>query len=183
MTPSRLTDKNDIKILILHLLRAVSYPLEFHHINDMVLQDDFVGGFDFYQCFAELCDTGNIQEFTLDDNTTAYQITDQGRQVADTLASSLMPYIRTRSEKSALRYLDFEKRKVIIKSVATPRDDKRFDLACTLVENGVTMMDLKLIVDSCERVVKMREVFRDRPEHVYRCLLAVMTGEVDYLLM
>ncbi|MCL2213286.1 MAG: DUF4364 family protein [Oscillospiraceae bacterium] len=180
---SRLKEKNDIKILILHLLGAVSYPLEFHHINDMVLQDDFVGGFDFYQCFAELCDSGNIAKITGEEGVALYEITPQGRDVAQTLSSSLLPYIRQRSEKSALRYLDFQKRKVNIKSVATPRDDGKFDLFCSLEENGISLMELKLVVATSERVVKIRETFRDRPEHAYRCLLAVMTGEMDYLLM
>ena len=57
---SQLRDKNDIKIFILYLLRHIGYPLDFVSINDIVVQDGYVGYFDFAECFAELLETGNI---------------------------------------------------------------------------------------------------------------------------
>jgi len=59
---SQFRDKNDIKIFILYLLRHIGYPLDFVSINDIVVQDGYVGYFDFVECFAELLETGNILE-------------------------------------------------------------------------------------------------------------------------
>ena len=49
-----LTDKFEIKIFILYLLKNIKEPLEFSTINDIVVQDGFVNYFDFAICFAEL---------------------------------------------------------------------------------------------------------------------------------
>ena len=57
---SQLRDKNDIKIFILYLLRHIGYPLDFVSINDIVVQDGYVGYFDFAECFAEMLDDGLI---------------------------------------------------------------------------------------------------------------------------
>jgi hypothetical protein len=139
-----------------------------------------VGGLDFFECFAQLRDTNNIEEIT-NDGKTRYQISAQGREVAETLSSDLLPHIRTRSLKSGLRYLSFKERSVKLKTDSHKRDDGKYDLLCSLNENGTIIMEIKLLVDNIERVNKMKEVFRDRPEHVYKCMLAVLTGEADYL--
>ena len=76
-----LKDKNDIKIFILYLLGSVGYPLDFNTISDIVVQDDFVGYFDFAECFAELVDCGNIEIIHAEPNDL-YRITPNGRLVA-----------------------------------------------------------------------------------------------------
>ena len=57
-----LRDKNDIKIFILYLLKNLKYPLDFNTISDIVVQDEFVNYFDFAECFAELLDSGTIEQ-------------------------------------------------------------------------------------------------------------------------
>ena len=47
-----LTDKFEIKIFILFLLKNIKEPLEFSMINDIVIQDGYVNYFDFAICFA-----------------------------------------------------------------------------------------------------------------------------------
>ena len=42
-----LTDKFEIKIFILFLLKNIKEPLEFSMINDIVIQDGYVNYFDF----------------------------------------------------------------------------------------------------------------------------------------
>ena len=50
----------DIKVFILYLMKNVGEPLEFTTVNDIVLQDEFVGYFDFAFCFSDLLDAGAI---------------------------------------------------------------------------------------------------------------------------
>ena len=57
-----LTDKFEIKIFILFLLKNIKEPLEFSMINDIVIQDGYVNYFDFAICFAELLENGQILE-------------------------------------------------------------------------------------------------------------------------
>ena len=113
---SQLRDKNDIKIFILHLLRHISYPLDFVSINDIVVQDGFVGYFDFVECFAELLETGNVLELPVGEvGEELYEITPQGAIVAETLDSRILPSIREKSLKSAMRFLSFRERGAKVK--------------------------------------------------------------------
>ncbi len=104
-----LKDKNDIKIFILYLLGSVGYPLDFNTISDIVVQDDFVGYFDFAECFAELVDCGNIEIVHAEPNDL-YRITPNGRLVAEQLQSNILGMMREKSLRSAMRLLSFKSR-------------------------------------------------------------------------
>lgn len=176
-----LKDKNDIKIFILYLMRHINYPLEFSNINDIVVQDGVVGYFDFAECFAELLDTGNVAEIKVK-NTDMYIITDRGIQVADSLESRLLGMLKEKSLKSALRLLDFKKRGSEIRCSYEPTDDGRYRFNCYIKESGVELLSLSIYLDTQAQAEKMKYNFDDRPETVYRGILALLSGEVNYLI-
>ncbi len=177
-----LKDKNDIKIFVLYLMRNVGYPLDFSNINDIVLQDGFVGYFDFAECFAELLDTGNVCELkSCDGEEALYEITEQGKCVADSLQSELMMMIRERSLKSALQLLSFKKRGAKISFISEKNGGGGFDVTCKITEAGSELLNMKLKVDNQKELDRMEHSFRDRPEYIYRGILSLMTGEADYL--
>ncbi len=176
-----LKDKNDIKIFILYLMRNIGYPLDFANINDVVVQDNLVNYFDFAECFAELLETGNVQEIKID-GEDMYMITERGIHVVDNLESNLLSTIREKSLKSALRLLSFKKRGANIHCEATQRSDGKYEMQFTVVEGKEELMKLSLLLDNPSQVEKMRYNFHDRPETVYRGILALVSGEVNYLL-
>ncbi|MBE6631209.1 MAG: DUF4364 family protein [Ruminococcaceae bacterium] len=176
-----LKDKNDIKIFILYLMRHINYPLDFANINDIVVQDGVVGGFDFAECFAELLDTGNVAEIKMNGNDL-YLITDRGIQVADNLESRLLGMLKEKSLKSALRLLDFKKRGSEIKCSYEEQEDGRYRFDCYIKEKGKTLFDVSVYLDTKAQAEKMKYNFNDRPEIVYRGILALLSGEVNYLI-
>lgn len=176
-----LKDKNDIKIFILYLMRNIGYPLDFPNINDIVVQDGFVNYFDFAECFAELLDMGNIEEVKVD-GEDRYIITERGIHVADNLESNLLSTLREKSLKSALRLLSFKKRGANIRCEVEQSGDGRYVLQCAISEGKEQLMQLRVLVDSLNQMEKMRYNFNDRPETVYRGILALLSGEVNYLL-
>lgn len=177
-----LKDKNDIKIFILYLLRHINYPLDFSNINDIIVQDEFVSYFDFADCFAELLDTGNIEEIKNEEGENLYKITEKGIHVADALQSNLLGMIRTKSLKSALRLLSFKQSGAKVVCHSEDADDGSYLLTCGIEENGSTLLELKIAVDEKNSLEKMKYTFKDHPEVVYRGVLALLTGEVKYLI-
>ena len=176
-----LKEKNDIKIFILYLMRHVSYPLEFSDINDIVVQDGLVNYFDFVACFAELLETGNIEEIR-EDGSEKYRVTAQGSEVADSLESNLLITIRDKSLKNALRLLSFKKRGANLRCTGGLREDGRYDICCSILERNEEMMSVSLVLDNEQQYEKMKANFYDKPEIVYRGILALLSGEVNYLL-
>ncbi|MBR2473686.1 MAG: DUF4364 family protein [Clostridia bacterium] len=178
---AQLREKNDIKIFILYLMRHVGYPLDFSNINDIVLQDGIVNYFDFAECFAELIDAKNIEELT-EGEETLYAITEQGKSVSDSLQSDLMMMIREKSLKSALRLLDFKKKGLASKYTWEPLPDGRYLFNCRITERKADIMNVTLTVDNKKMLDRMLYNFDNKPETVYRGLLSVLTGEINYLL-
>ena len=182
---SQLREKNDIKIFILYLLRHIGYPLDFVSINDIVVQDGYVGYFDFAECFAELLETGNIVELadpTGEGKDEMYEITPQGIIVADSLDSRLLSSIREKSLKSALRFLSFRERGAKVKFDFRPMAGGRFACNCIIQEKDEELMNVELILESSNQLERIRHNFYERPEVVYKGILAVLTGEVNYLI-
>jgi hypothetical protein len=175
-------EKNDIKIFILYLMRNIGYPLEFTELNDVVMRDGVVGYFDFVMCLGELVDSKNIEKIRDENGTELYSITAQGIRVSDTLESEIGISIREKSLKSAMRMLDFKKKGIKSGCTSSVLPDGRFLFECYISERGQDTVRVSLTVDNKRTPDRMIYNFDNNPEGVYKGLLSVMTGELDYLM-
>lgn len=178
---TRLYDENEIKIFVLYLMHNIGRPLEYGDINDIVMQDGFVGGLDFADCFADLLENGNVIE-RRSDGKTVYSVSDRGVQIVENLQGDIMNYVKTKGLKSALRMLDFKNRGAKIETSFEARTDGRFDLTCSIVDSGQMSMEVKIVAENAAQLELMRHQFRENPEQVYKGMLALLTGEIDYLI-
>lgn len=192
-----LKEKNDIKIFILYLLKNLNYPLDFNTISDIVVQDEFVSYFDFAECFAELLDTETIEMLRISDgivepgigengrpeNKSEYfKITEKGIVVVEQLQSNLLGIIKEKSLKSAMRLLSFKQRGADLKCTHTLREDGKYDLHCEVIENFEPVLQINLVVENEDLLHKMVENFNEHPEVAYRGVLAVLSGDINYLV-
>lgn len=175
------TDEHEIQIFILYLLKNVNRPLYFSELNDVVLQDGLVNYVDFATNLGKLVKTGNVDTRILSDGVI-YSISEKGRHVADTLESGIMGYIRTKSLKSALRYLSFKDTGTSISVKKEARDDGRFDMTFTITQKDSVPLSVSLIVDNDYQARQMDYNFRNQPETVYRSIISLLAGDADYFL-
>jgi hypothetical protein len=177
------TDPNDIKVFILYILKNMSRPVTYIELNDMVLQDELVSYVDFAECLAQLVATGNVRSgLSSDRRQQLYEITPQGKSVAEALESNIMGYIRTRSLKSALRYLSFKDSGTSISVKQQKREDGRVDMTFTVAKKDEIPMNISLIVDNDYQASVMEYNFRNQPETIYRSVLSLLAGDAGYLL-
>ena len=170
----------NVKIFVLYLMENINYPLDFVTLNDIVMQTDYIMYLDFAEAFNEMLDGDLIVELN-DKEEKEYAITEKGRYVARELKSDILPSILDRSLTAALRYLDFKKRGVVAKCRTEKTDDGRYSVTCTFTEKGVLIFSQTLIVDTEIRAVEMRDNFNERPETIYRGVIALMAGNVNFL--
>jgi hypothetical protein len=146
------------------------------------MQNDYVMYLDFAMAFHEMLDSGLIVEDGKDERGEAlYSVTRKGTMVAEQLRSDILPAVLDQSMTSALRYLDFQRRGVSVDCTTERRADNTFDVIFTLKEKDKTIFETKLNVDSEYRAHQMRKTFRDRPDVIYRGVVALLSGKVDYL--
>ena len=180
---SNIGSMNNVKIFVLYLMHNIGYPLDFVTINDIVMQTDYIMYLDFAVAFHEMLDSGLICENGKEETGEAlYSVTHKGMVVAEQLRCDLLPSILDKSLACALRYLDLKRRGVVVDCTSQKRSDQTFDVSLTIKEKSKTILTATINVDSEYRSKQMRENFRDRPDVIYRGLIALLTGKVDHLI-
>lgn len=171
---------NNVKIFVLYLMKNINYPLDFVTINDIVMQTDYVMYLDFAVAFNSLLDSGLVEKLE-EDGEEKYRVTDNGAIVASELKSDILSSILDKSLAAALRYLDFKKRGVVIKFDIEKTDGGKYRIDTGFFENGECMFSQMILVDSLDRAKRMKENFYERPEALYRGVLALLSGNVNYI--
>lgn len=177
---ARIMAKRNVKIFVLFLMENINYPLDFVSINDIVMQTDYVLYLDFAESFDEMLDADLI-ECTEKDGEKYYSVTRKGSLVARELHSDILSSILDKSLEAAFRYLDFKKRKIEARCSSERRADGRFDLTCTLYEKKEKIFETTIVVDTENRVERMKEQYMERPDVIYRGMTALLTGRMSYL--
>ena len=177
---SSIGDKRDVKIFILYLMENINYPLDFLTINDIVMQTDYVMYLDFAEAFDELL-TSDLVRFVEEDGEKYYYVSEKGRIVARELNSTLLSTVLDKSLEAAFRYLDFKRRGVEARCEYMQRADRKFDLTLTLYEKREKIFETTMVVDSEYRARQMKSRYLDRPDVVYRGVVALLTGKMEFL--
>lgn len=183
MASSAIGSKRNVKIFVLYLMENINYPLDYATLNDIIMQTDYVMYLDFAESFYEMKDMGLILEVPgEDENTPMFTVSEKGKHVARELNSDILTSILDKSLSAALRYLDFKKRGVEAKATITKRDDGRYEIECMMLEKREVIYSTMVVVDTLQRAERMKENFYGRPEGIYKATLALLAGNVNFLL-
>ncbi len=189
-------DKRAVKIFVLYLLENIGYPMELCTVSDIVMKSDYVLYLDFAEAFNEMLDAGLIEEVSLEGSPDGdgegspegsapagpfYAVSAKGRVVAEGLRSDILPSILDKALAAAMKYLDFSRRGISAECEITGAADGGYDIRCRLTEKKRTLMSVDLHVDSMNRAVRMKKVFEERPEVVFRGVNALLSGNVSFL--
>ena len=180
---SPIGSKKNVKIFILYLMENIGYPLDYVTLNDIIMQTDFVMYLDFAECFNEMMDMGLILKVDgEDEKTPKYMVSEKGSLVARELNSDILSSILDKSLAAALRYIDFKKRGIQTKCIIEKRADGKYDFTCKMIEKKQEIFSTTVTVDTLIRAEKMRENFLSRPEGIYKATIALLAGNVNFLL-
>ena len=76
---------------------------------------------------------------------------------------------------------DYIRRKITVDCTSEALPDHTHDVTVIIKEQDKVILKTTVNVDSAERSRQMRQTFRSRPEVIYRGIMALMCGKVDYL--
>ncbi len=201
--PDTFHSPQQVKVFILYLLEKIGYPIDYNDLVTIVIQDRYVDYFDFVTYFHELLDEGHIRvaedideelapEITpvvspsakkdLPPDQAKYEVTDTGRMIAKGLADDLLlAAVREKSYISAMRHLSLEKRGAVTNYNIETVGDGTYIFHCNIKDRDGLAFDLALRADSYMQVSRMRMNFEDKPDVVLRGIVALVTGNVNYL--
>lgn len=175
-----LKDKTDIKIFILYLLMNMERPVDLATLNDIVVQDDFVGQFDFMDCFYELCETDAIIKTSVD-GTECYAISEDGRMATEALQSDLLKTIREKGLRSAKRMLSYRAEGKKSESTVIKMEDGRYRLECSIRNRDGVYMQTSVVLPTKRDAELMKYNFDDRADLVYKGIMSLLSGDMNYL--
>ena len=172
----------NVKIFVLYLMQNINYPLDYVTLNDIVMQNDYVMYIDFAEAFHEMLDADLIEICEHNEaGDPLYMVTNKGRIVATELRSEILTSLLDKSLECALRYLDFKKRGIKISCKVEKREDGRYDVICIIKEKNDVIMQNSVVVDSLNRAKRMEDNFRDHPEVVYKGVMALLSGNINFI--
>lgn len=192
--PETFHSPQQVKVFILYLLEKIGYPLDYNDLATIVIRDGYVDYFDFVTYFHELLEAGHISRVPKDEEEDAerkeipvdrdsYLVTETGRMIAKGLSDDLLlAAVREKSYISAMRHLSLEKRGAVVKHDIEQVGDGSYVFHCSINDCDGLAFNLAIRADSYMQVSRMRMNFEDKPDVVYRGIVALVTGNVNYLL-
>lgn len=172
----KLSDKLEIKIFILYLMKKIGSPMTFEEINDVVVCDGVVTYIEFADAFADMLDDALVSQ----DDSGNYTVTQRGAAVLDGLSDRLYAPIKEKALRSALRLLAFKTSGSRTSASVEPAGDG-FDVVCSIQNANQVMFSCHIHVRDAEYAQRLRDNFDARPEDIYKGVLALLSGDVNYM--
>lgn len=167
-----ISDKLEIKFLILYIAARVAGPAPFEAFQDLSMCDSGVDYFAFSECLADLVRTEHLTM----DQSGRYAITDKGRRNGAVCESSLPYTVRMQVEQNLAVWNEQIKRQALVDAAVQPRSEGGYTVRLRLSDELDDLMDLKLLVtrEDIARTVEKR--FRGNAEELYAKLLGLLYG-------
>ena len=164
-----MTEKLDIKILILFILRRLPGVVNGETLANLALADGNVGYFEYAECLAELVDSGHVEQ-----SRPGYQITQRGSRNCEIVESSLPYTIRSRLEKKLLPLAENMRRRAMITAEHTTDKDGCCRVHLSLSDGMGEIAELKLLCGSDDQAGVIEENFRRAAELYYNRIMEML---------
>lgn len=173
--------RTQAKIFILYILGNVEEAVEFTVLNDMIQQDGLVTYFDFAAAFSELVLHEQIAAVGEgEDGEVLYTVTEEGRAVLDMYGHELPTDVRDRVLRHAQRVLVSKRRGVKYHSTVIPTGTG-WTVTCTISDRSKTLFSTSVYAATHEYAEKLRESFEDRSDIIYRGVMTLFSGDVNFI--
>ena len=168
-----ISDKLEIKFLILYIAARVVGPVPFEVLQDLSMCDGGVDYFRFSECLADLVRTEHL---TLD-AAGLYAITEKGRQNSAACESSLPYTVRMQVERNLVAHNERLKRRELVEARVEERSEGGYIVELSLRDELDELMGLRLLVTRQEMAQDLQKRFQARAEELYTKIMGVLWEE------
>lgn len=163
----------EIKILVLYLLMNVDEPVPSNQIADLLHIEGIANTFEVNEAFYQLYKNELIDE--VEDAKENYIINEKGRDVGQTLQSSVPFTVREKSVRLLKKMLQRNRHMKETDIVISHENDGTIKITCSAIENGNVIMSFSLQAADDAQAIRIRENYLDDPALVYRTLIDMLT--------
>ena len=161
----------EIRILICYLLAAIGEPVPGQMLANVLHYEGLANAFEVTDAIEYLIKGGQLQ--VADEQAGTYLVTPNGKNIADTLKTSLSMTIRERAYVAALK-MQPQFKNAKDNDFAVTKEEDRLFLTCTAKDGGKPFMSVKLLVGDHDQANLIKEKFLSRTD-LYAKIMELIT--------
>ena len=158
------------KLIVLYMLDKVDFPLTTSQISEFILDKGYTTYFKLQETLSEMVDSGLLSVETTH-NRTLYHLTDEGQDTITYFANKISPAIQKDIDDFFIEKQYDLKEEVSIKSDFYLNTNHEYEVCCQIVENGFSLIDLKLTVPTKIEAETIANNWNNRCQEIYASLL------------
>lgn len=175
VNPGGLQSRTEIRVLICYILDNIDSPVPLDIVKEQLHFEGIANFFEVSYAITELEESKHIIATADENKKHFYSITDEGRNVARTLAPGLPLSVKDNSLNIA---------KNIVKRVVNEHQNRvsieksKFGthVTCTVMENELELASVKLLVPDEETALAVKERFLNNPAQTLLNITSGLTG-------
>lgn len=161
------------KLIILHLLNKVDFPLTNSQISEFILDKGYTNYFKLQQVLSELCENGFITEES-SHNRTLYHITEEGIETIHFFKNDISPAIQQDID-AFLAEKQFDlKNESSVKADYYQNSNMEYSVRCQVIEKDSPLIDLTIVVPTENEAKKAVMNWSEKNAQLY----ALIMGEL-----
>ena len=170
-----LTDKQDVLLFILYILKCAGKPVTEQTLNDMAMLDGIVNYFQFSEALPELLAARHIA--VLDgESVPLYEITALGTDTLRELERTLPRHARDSAQRSVFNVTAKQRRDKQIQCNYVP-DNGGYSVTCRIEDDGDVLLSVTLFVPTHEQAQGFMNRFKSDAERIYGGVITLFTDE------
>ena len=165
-----------IRILICYIMSAINEPVPGKLLADTLHFEGIANCFEVNDSIAALCNSGQIKLYNEKEDT--YVITKSGRDIAETLKTSLPFTVKDRAYSAAIKMVSRFKN-IKETDIKISREGDNTYIICSTVDNNIPFMSVKLLVTDEGQALTIKENFLNDPSGIYSEIINLLTAKKD----
>lgn len=162
----------EIRVLICYIFSAIDKEIPGNLLANTLHYEGIANCFEVNDSVDYLCKNGHLKLVSQDDDT--YIITESGKDVAETLKTSLSVVVKERAYNAALKmYSRFKNAKET--DIKISRENDKTFITCSAFDNDTPFMSVKLLVSDEEQAIHIKNKFLDNPTEIYSTIIDLLT--------
>lgn len=162
----------EIRVLICYIFSTIDAAVPGNLLANTLHYEGIANCFEVNDSIDYLCKNGQLRVENKEDDT--YVITESGRDVAQTLKTSLSIVVKERAYNAALKmYSRFKNAKET--DIKISREGDKTFITCSAFDNDTPFMSVKLMVSDEDQALHIKEKFLNAPTEIYSTIIDLLT--------
>ena len=165
------------KLLLLYLIDKMEIPLTQSQISQFALEENYINYFSLQQFLADMVEVEYLEK-SIENNTTYYNVTDQGLVALDYFKKRIPAQVKNKINKFVeLNKKSIKKDYEVTANYFYEKTNNEYTVKCGIYEDETTLMELTLSVVSRDEAKLICKNWRKNVNDLYGDILVKLIGD------